>query len=455
MSRSSKAAASPSASEVGVRVIGRRQVLKGMALAAGAAAVAACGGGGGGGGGQPAGGGGGGGGAPAGGGSVSFGSNFSNPGPKAAMQKVFDSFTTKTGIQVAVNTVQHETFQEQINNYLQGRPDDVFSWFAGYRMQFFAAQGLATPISDVWQKVGGNYSEPLKAASTGADGQQYFIPFYYYPWAVFYRKSLFEEKGYEIPKTLDQLRSVAARMQQDDIIPFAFANKQGWPAMGTFDILNMRINGYDFHVSLMAGKESWTDQRVKNVFQTWRELMPYHQPGALGRDWEDAAKGLVDKKAGMYLLGMFVGQQFTKEEDRADLDFFAYPEINPQFGQDSLDAPIDGFMLSKQPKNLEGSKRLLEYFATGEAQDIYLASDPNNIAAAKDANTAGYSALQKKAVELIGSAKHIAQFLDRDTRPDFASTVMIPSLKDFINNPDDIDGLTQKIENQKKSIFVG
>ena len=456
MSRSSKAAASPSASEVGVRVIGRRQVLKGMALAAGAAAVAACGGGGGGGGGQPAGGGGGGGGgAPAGGGTVSFGSNFSNPGPKAAMQKVFDSFTTKTGIQVAVNTVQHETFQEQINNYLQGRPDDVFSWFAGYRMQFFAAQGLATPISDVWQKVGGNYSEPLKAASTGADGQQYFIPFYYYPWAVFYRKSLFEEKGYEIPKTLDQLRSVAARMQQDDIIPFAFANKQGWPAMGTFDILNMRINGYDFHVSLMAGKESWTDQRVKNVFQTWRELMPYHQPGALGRDWEDAAKGLVDKKAGMYLLGMFVGQQFTKEEDRADLDFFAYPEINPQFGQDSLDAPIDGFMLSKQPKNLEGSKRLLEYFATGEAQDIYLASDPNNIAAAKDANTAGYSALQKKAVELIGSAKHIAQFLDRDTRPDFASTVMIPSLKDFINNPDDIDGLTQKIENQKKSIFVG
>ena len=28
----------------------------------------------------------------------------------------------------------------------------------------------------------------------------------------------------------------------------AFADKDGWPAMGTFDILNMRINGYDFHV---------------------------------------------------------------------------------------------------------------------------------------------------------------------------------------------------------------
>ena len=49
---------------------------------------------------------------------------------------------------------------------------------------------------------------------------------------------------------------------------------------------------------------------------------------------------------------------------------------------------------------------------------------------------------------------NIAQFLDRDTRPDFASTVMIPALQEFIKNPNDIDGLTKSIENQKKSIFV-
>src|SRR5204863_3018011 len=109
----------------------------------------------------------------------------------------------------------------------------------------------------------------------------------------------------------------------------------------------------------------------------------------------------------------------------------------------------------KKPKDPEGSKTLLEFLATGEAQNIYLASDPNDIAAAKDAKTDKYSALQKKAAEVIGSAKHIAQFLDRDTRPDFASTVMIPSLQTFIRNPNDVTGLTKKIEDQKKSIFAG
>jgi multiple sugar transport system substrate-binding protein len=82
-------------------------------------------------------------------------------------------------------------------------------------------------------------------------------------------------------------------MKKDGIAPFAFADKQGWPAMGTFDILNMRTNGYDFHVSLMAGQESWTDPKVKQVFETWKTLLPYHQEGALGRTWEDAAQSVV------------------------------------------------------------------------------------------------------------------------------------------------------------------
>jgi hypothetical protein len=106
---------------------------------------------------------------------------------------------------------------------------------------------------------------------------------YNYPWAVFYRKSLFQEKNYEIPKTLDDLKALAEKMKADGITPFAFADKQGWPAMGTFDNLNMRMNGYDFHISLMAGKESWTDNKVKQVFTTWKDLLPYHQEGALGQ----------------------------------------------------------------------------------------------------------------------------------------------------------------------------
>ena len=129
--------------------------------------------------------------------------------------------------------------------------------------------------------------------------------------------------------------------------------------------------------------------------------------------------------------------------------------MNAEYSQDSIDAPIDGFMLSKSPKNVDGAKQLLQFMSTGEAQMVYLASDPTSIAAAKDAKTDSYTPLQKKAQEIIGSAKHIAQFLDRDTRPDFASTVMIPSLQQFLQTPGDVDTLLKSMEDQKKSIFIG
>ena len=94
------------------------------------------------------------------------------------MQAAADSFTAETGIPVKINTVDHGTFQDQISSYLQGTPDDVWTWFSGFRMRFFAEQGLATDISDVWAKIEPMYGEAFKVGSTGNDGKQYFIPIY-------------------------------------------------------------------------------------------------------------------------------------------------------------------------------------------------------------------------------------------------------------------------------------
>ena len=429
----------------------RRNFLKGAAGAGAAltlpALLAACGGSSAG----SSGGGGGGGGKAT--GTVSVGSNYSDAVPKKAFADVLAAFTTAKKVKTKVNTVDHNTFQEQINNYLQGSPDDVFTWFAGYRMRFFAAQGLAGDISDVWETIGGDFSDSFKKASTGDDGKQYFVPIYNYPWVVMYRKSLWADRGYQPPTSLDELKSLGDTMKKDGLDPIAFADKDGWPAMGTFDILNMRTNGYDFHVSLMAGKESWQDPKVKSVFDTWKGLLPYHQAGSLGRTWQEAAQSLVQKKTGMYLLGTFASQQFTGSA-LDDLDFFAFPEIDSAFGQDTVEAPTDGFMVSRSPKNHDGVVKLLEFLGTPAAEQIYLKADSSVVAASSKADTSSYTALQKKAYTMISEAKSLTQFMDRDSRPDFTSTVMQPGLQKFLQNPKGIDSLLSSIERQKKTIFA-
>ncbi|MEU2927817.1 ABC transporter substrate-binding protein [Streptomyces sp. NPDC007251] len=385
---------------------------------------------------------------------VTLGSNASDAVPKKAFAQIYAAFTKQSGIKVDVNTKDHNTFQEQINSYLQGTPDDVFTWFAGYRMQFFAAKNLASPIDDVWAKIGDNFPDAMKQLSKGADGKYYFVPLYTYPWALFYRKSVFQQHGYKIPATWDELVALCKQMKKDGLVPIAFGDKDAWPAMGTFDQINFRLNGYDFHKSLMAGKESWTDPKVKAVFDHWAELLPYHQDGFMGRTWQDAAQSLVSKKAGMYLLGSFVGQQFTNKADLDDLDFFAFPEINSAYGQDTVEAPTDGFMVSKSPKNHDGVVKLMEFLGTPEAEATYLKADSSVVAASSKADTSSYTALQKKAYTMISGAKSLTQFMDRDSRPDFTSTVMQPGLQKFLQNPKGVDSLLSSIERQKKTIFA-
>jgi multiple sugar transport system substrate-binding protein len=137
----------------------------------------------------------------------------------------------------------------------------------------------------------------------------------------------------------------------------------------------------------MAGKESWDSPQVKAVFDNWRRLTEHYQPGALGRTWQESGQDLQNKKTGMFLLGTFVGQQFTDKAAYADLDFFAFPQINPKWKRDSVEAPIDGFMLSKKPKNPDAAKELLKFLGSAQAANIYLKTDPRTSTPTRAATT--------------------------------------------------------------------
>ncbi|QLQ14757.1 MAG: carbohydrate ABC transporter substrate-binding protein [Micropruina sp.] len=388
-------------------------------------------------------------------GEVTFGNNQADPVPKAAIEAAVKAFQdANPGLTVKLNTVAHTTFQENINNYLQGSPDDAFGWFAGYRARFFASKNLVGDITDVYKATPGIPDGLKKACSTEDGSKQIIMPATYYPWVVLYRKSVWEKNGYAVPKTLDEFKALAEKMKGAGLTPLAFADKDGWEAMGMFDILNMRINGYDYHISLLSGKEDWSGPKVVKVFDTWKGLLPYHQADALGRSWQEAAQSLQKGQTGMFYLGTFAAQQFAKGAEQDDLDFFTFPEIDSAIGAGAIEAPTDGYMMSKRPKNEAGAKKWLGFLGSAKAQDILVQADPSVIATSQQADATKYTGLQGKMLKLLKDAKEVSLFLDRDSRPDFASTVMGPALQSFVKNPNDVASILKNVEAQKKSIFT-
>ncbi len=224
---------------------------------------------------------------------------------------------------------------------------------------------------------------------------------------------------------------------------------------GTFDILNLRLNGYQFHVDLLAGKEDWTGPEVKNVFKTWTELLPFHQENPNGRTWQEAATSLEKKEAGMFFLGTFVASNSTDQTYLDDLDFFNYPEFDTAIGADAIDAPIDGCMMAAKPKNADRCQGAAGRHRDGEVHRRATGSQPERrCRATAKADTSTFNKIQTKSAELVGAAKNVSQFFDRDTSPDFVSNVIGDAFANFHADPTQIDSILADIEAQK-STYLG
>jgi multiple sugar transport system substrate-binding protein len=105
------------------------------------------------------------------------------------------------------------------------------------------------------------------------DGKKWGVPYTYYNWGVYYRKDIFENLGIDVPKTWDDFKAAGATLNANGVTPITIGSKYLWTAGGVFDYLNLRTNGYDFHMALTKGEVAWTDDRVKATFSNWKELV--------------------------------------------------------------------------------------------------------------------------------------------------------------------------------------
>ena len=389
-------------------------------------------------------------------GPMSFGARTVDESPTKQLKGLVAAYEKKSGNKVTYNATESNAFQNNLSQYLQGTPDDAFQWMAGFRMQFFAEQGLLEDVSDVWKDLEGQYDNSYKIASTGLDGKQYFVPQSWYPWGLHYRKSMVKELGLDPENiaTFDDMLKMFDAMKKKGLVGFAAGDKGGWEAMGTFDIINARVNGYQFHVDLLAGREKWTDARVIDVFKHWEMLLPYTNKNVLDLEWDGAMQLLLQKKAGSTLMGSWFGGNFKEksQEDYDDLWIVPFPEINPEHGVDTIDAPIDGFCVAANGGNPEVGKDFIKFAGDKEGMQAMLDTGIPMTSANKNQDTSTYDAFQKQQLNVMSQAKYITQFLDRDTRPDFAGPVVGPAIQSWYKNPKDVNKIVDSLQAQWEAL---
>lgn len=387
--------------------------------------------------------------------SVLYNSYMGDPVPRAFDEKIVAMWNERNAeMPVEHSIIAHEDFKQAIRAYLTADPaPDVLTWFAGNRARFFIDRGLILNLNDMW--AANNFDEVypagFQALASYKDGK-YFLPTSYYWWAIYYRPSLFAEAGIEgEPETWEDLLTACDKLNAIGVSPITIGARFKWPAAAWFDYLNMRVNGPQFHIDLMDLKESYTDERVKNTFGAWKELIDrkcfISDPAAY--DWQEAIDPMVQGEAAMYLMGGFILDSYPDDMED-DLDFFRFPIIDPAVPVGE-DAPTDGYFLAANARNAEGAQAFLAFLGSQEVQQMAL-DELGRLPTRTDVDISAISPATQKGIGLIQSADYIAQFYDRDTTPPMAEAGMEGFMR-FWDNPALLDQILADLEAERLRIL--
>jgi multiple sugar transport system substrate-binding protein len=378
-------------------------------------------------------------------------SSLSDPDPKAALTKVVEGYTKS---KTTLNTIAIETFRAQLPTYLNsGNPPDVLTWYAGSVARDYAGKGFLLDVSDLWTGSGAcaNFSPALKELST-ANGKQIFVPTNYYWWGVFYRKSMFQQWGVQAPTTWDEFINVCRTIKSKGVAPITMGTgSTAWVASGWFDYLNLRINGAEFHRDLLAGKHPFDGPEVKAVMDHYKQLIEFIDPKGRSYSWQDAVTPLASKKAGMYLIGAFITSAVPADVVD-DLDFFQVPIIDPSVPV-AEEAPTDGYFASAKSKNPAGAKDLLSYLASAPAQQQFIQlAKSSNLPTSTAVDTTTFSPLVQKGIKMLGEAKGLTQFFNRDSSDELQTTADT-ALTKFLDKPGDVNAILTEWQASAKKVL--
>jgi alpha-glucoside transport system substrate-binding protein len=334
-----------------------------------------------------------------------------------------------------------------------GNPPDIAAVGQPGLMQGFVEQGALQPIDDLRETIVDNFGESV--ADVGAvDGTQYGIMFKgANKSTIWYNVADFEEAGVGAPETWDELNEARDTLKAAGITPYSVGVDVGWPITDLFENIYLRTAGPEKYDQLVAHEIPWTDQSVKdaltfmqdvvgdssNMAGGTEEALQTEMPDSVGKVFTDSPE------AAMVVIGDFApGVVETTLEPESGYNVFTFPSIDG-----SGPSVVGGGDIFVQFKDSPAADAFLEYLTTPDAAQIWAErggfSSPN-----KNLDTSVYpDEITQTTAGALAEAEEFRFDLSDLVPSALGGTPgagLFKAFTDFVQNPEDIDGITQQME---------
>lgn len=291
-----------------------------------------------------------------------------------SFQAALDLFAAANGM--TINYTGARDFSDQINVQVAGNnPPDIGILPQPGKLADFARQGALIPLSD---ELTATIQSTTPAGLWGlgeVDGVQYGIPTKAdLKSLVWYKPALFAEKGYTVPNTWDELKTLTNDMIANGDTPWCVGidsggGATGWPFTDWTEDLLLRFQGGDVYDEWVAGTVKFSDERITSIFNEIRDL--WDTPGgtfAAGGSiattlFGDNGPPLADGTCLMHRQANFFAAFFPEDTvfGPDGVDVFYFPPVS-----DDLRPVLGGGTYPVQFADRPEVTAVMEYLASAE-----------------------------------------------------------------------------------------
>ena len=199
---------------------------------------------------------------------------------------------------------------------------------------------------------------------------------------VWYVPELFEESGYEVPETMEELMALTDRIVADGGTPWCIGlgsgAATGWPATDWVEDMMLRTVPVEVYDQWVAHEIPFDDPRVVAAIEAYGRfaLNPDYTPGGsqvvATKDFRDSPDGLFDLPPDCYLhkqasfIPIFF-PEFVKVGQ--DVDFFYFPN----FSDNDLGRPVLGSGgIVAMTRESDAARGFIEFLETPFAHEIMM-----------------------------------------------------------------------------------
>lgn len=251
-------------------------------------------------------------------------------------QMIIDEYMeANPNVTIQVEALDEEAYKTKFKAYaMDGMPDVVSIWGQPSFLGEVLDAGVLAELKEADYANYGFVSGSLEGFKK--DGKLYGLPRNTDIMAFYYNKKMFEDNGWKVPATYEELLTLSAAIKEKDIIPVAMDGGDGWPMAIYLTDLLVRIEGKDaaalINEAVAAGdfSDSRFTQAVDLLVQSAQAGM--FQTGYDSQDYGTAMNLFTNGQAAMFYMGswessMALNNDIT-EDIRNNIRAFTMPAIN-------------------------------------------------------------------------------------------------------------------------------